>query len=303
MFEQISCKTALNVSLFKDKLYASINPYIGCAHQCRYCYVQAEKYSKGNETNSVKVKINILNVLIKNIARYVRDDKYSQGVIYLGTSSDPYQLAEKEFRISYKILCFLLENTNYNIHIFTKSDLILEDISLFKRYRDRINISITIITDDEMLKKIFEPFSSSVNERLNCIKKLTNEGINCGCSIMPILPYITDSEKALDSLLRKLKQHNCSYIWWDYLTLRENITNIPKPSQKQIYFDLLLQHFPGLVKKYSLLYGNKFLPKKAYQKNIDGKIIRIAKKYSLSYWGPKWTYYRSSNQLVFKFNH
>jgi DNA repair photolyase len=296
----IRCKTALNVENKSKFFYASINPYLGCQHQCRYCYVQAEKYSKGNDISCVKVKFNIVDVLIKEISKYIRKTPY--GVIYLGTSSDPYQPIEEKYLISHKILSLILNHTSYNIHIFTKSALVLNDIELFKKFKERINISITLITTDERTKEIFEPNSSSILERLECIKRINFEGINCGCSFMPILPYITDSEKNLEDLFLKLKQNRCSYIWWGYLTLRKNITDIKKISQREKYYDILSKNFPELIEKYNFLYKNKFLPEKAYQKIIDKKIIGMAKKYNLPYFGPKWkNSLIQPNQLLFKF--
>lgn len=293
--EIIKCRTALNVDLVNNHLYASINPYLGCEHQCRYCYVQAEKYSKTKDLSFVKVKYNILDILLKEISKY--NQKYPSGVIYLGTSSDPYQSKEKEYLLSHKILSLVLHHTSYNIHIFTKSLLVLNDIDLFEKFKDRINISITIITTDEKIRKIFEPNSTTIKERLDCIKKLNSVGINCGCSIMPVLPYITDSDKNFENLFYNLKQYNCKYIWWGYLTLRENITNTNRQSQKKLYYNILLQHFPALLDKYNLLYQKKFLPNKTYQKFVDKEIISIAKKYNLSCFGPKWQHRFSPQQL------
>ncbi|MFN4228181.1 MAG: radical SAM protein, partial [Candidatus Ratteibacteria bacterium] len=170
---------------------------------CRYCYVQSEKYSKTRDLSYVKVKYNILDILLKEISKYKR--KYFSGVVYLGTSSDPYQPKEKEYFLSFKILSLILSHTSYNIHIFTKSSLILKDIDLFKKFSDRINISISMITTNEEIKKIFEPNSDNIEKRLDCIKNLTSEGINCGCSIMPILPYITDSEQNFEELFFNLR--------------------------------------------------------------------------------------------------
>ena len=196
----INCKTALNITINRsnNEFEASINPYVGCYHRCNYCYVQAEKYSKGKSIDTVEVKINIIDVLIKQLGNLL--NKNLVGTIYLGTSSDPFQPVEKKYKISHKILSLLLEHTPYNVHIFTKSNLILDELDLLKKFKERINISITIITTDEKLKDIFEPYSASIEERLNCMKELNLNNISCGCSIMPILPYITDTKENIENL-------------------------------------------------------------------------------------------------------
>lgn len=295
--EFIVCKTALNVEKDAENLCASINPYLGCSHKCKYCYVRAEKYSKGRNLEIVKVKYNIIEILLKELPKYLI--KFNTGIVYLGTSSDPYQPVEQKYHISKKILSILLNHTPYNIHIFTKSKYILDDIDLFKNFKDRINISITLITTNEKIKNIFEPNASSIEERLKCIKTLNLEGVNCGISLMPILPYINDEEKSLEDLLIRVKNSFCKYIWWGYLTLRDNIRSIDTISQKQVFYSILYKHFPLLVKKYSILYKKSISPNKNYQKFIDKKIMLLAKKYDIPYYGPKWG--KTQYQLFFNF--
>jgi len=284
-----NCKTALNISInrYTNEIEASINPYLGCFHRCNYCYVQAEKYSKEKNIDEVEIKINIIDVLIKQLNNLL--PKYSSGIVYLGTSSDPFQPVERKYKLSHKILSLLLEHTPYNIHIFTKSVLILDELELIKKFKERVNISITIITTDEKIKNIFESYSSSIEERLCCMNEFNSNNISCGCSIMPILPYITDTKDNIEKLFSTLKEAYCSYIWWGYLTLRENITQINKISQKEKYFAILSQHFPELIEKYKILYKNKILPNLEYQKIIDTRLKFYAKKYKISYCGPKWT--------------
>ncbi|MCS7227803.1 MAG: radical SAM protein [Endomicrobia bacterium] len=292
-----SCKTALNVGNIKDIFYASINPYLGCTHQCVYCYVQAEKYSKGKDVFFTYVKHNIIDILIKELSKYTI--KYQKGIIYLGTSSDPYQPLEQQFKLSHKILSIIFNNTSYNVHIFTKSKNILDDIELFTKFKNRVNISITITTIDEKIKNIFEPNSHSVKERLECIKKLNLNEITTGCAMMPILPFITDNETHIEQLIFQLKQFKCKYIWWDYLTLRNNITNSTKLSQKQKFYEILSTNFPHLLNKYLLLYNNKILPTLKYQNFINRKIIKIIRKYNLSYFSPKFSLFDESYHRLF----
>jgi DNA repair photolyase len=284
-----NCKTALNISInrYTNEIETSINPYLGCSHRCNYCYVQAEKYSKEKNIDEVEIKINIIDVLIKQLNNLLA--KYSSGIVYLGTSSDPFQPVERKYKLSHKILSLLLEHTPYNIHIFTKSVFILDELELIKKFKERVNISITIITTDEKIKNIFEPYSSSIEERLYCMKEFNSNNISCGCSIMPILPYITDTKDNIEKLFSTLKEAYCSYVWWGYLTLRENITQINKISQKEKYFTILSKHFPELVEKYKILYKNKISPNLEYQKIVDTRLKFYAKKYKISFCGPKWT--------------
>lgn len=304
-YELINCKTALNISCKDKYLDATINPYIGCYHSCKYCYVQSEKYRQVDSPeelfNKVKVKTNIVERFIKEIAKY--KEKCYEGVIYLGSSSDPYQPIENEFKLSHKIVEIILKYTPYKLHIFTKSKLVLNDIDLFQQYNSRVAISVSLITVLEKTKNIFEPNSSSVEERLYCISELNKKGINTGCAIMPILPYITDSDEQLTELISTLSKFGSEYIWWGYLTLRENITKKSlvgqiSESQKEVYYKVLEKHFPQYINEYRILYKNHISPDKKYQKLIDKKIFYISKKYKISFRGPQWSLQNKSLSYV-----
>jgi DNA repair photolyase len=281
-YEIYRCKTALNISKDDEDLFsASINPYIGCSNACKYCYVQADKYRRVSQPEElfakVRVKTNIIEKLIKEILKYKK--RNISGTICLGSASDPYQFIERKFRLSRGIAEYLLKNTDYNLHIFTKSDIILDDISLFKDFKDRIAVSISLITVNEKLKKIFEPNSPDVSRRLNCILKLVNNDIYSGVAVMPVLPFITDTENNLKDLFSALGKIKVKFIWWGTLTLRD--------SQKQVYYSLLKKYFPSYIEKYNQIYNSHISPNKEYQSMIDYRVRKLAKIYKIDTNGPK----------------
>jgi DNA repair photolyase len=57
-----------------------------------------------------------------------------------------------------------------HLDIITKSDLILRDIDLLKKFQDCIAALSLSITDDK-IKNDLEPLSSSAEKRMNALKK------------------------------------------------------------------------------------------------------------------------------------
>lgn len=121
------CKSAISKCGFPGGGWC-INPYVGCGHNCQYCYARfMKRFTNHLEEwgNFIDVKVNITEVLKKEINR----PKFQKGRIYIGTVTDPYQPIEGKYQLTRKIL-EILKNYKNPISILTKSDLVLRDIDL-----------------------------------------------------------------------------------------------------------------------------------------------------------------------------
>jgi DNA repair photolyase len=148
-----------------------INPYVGCAHGCRYCYASFMKRFTGHMEpwgEFVDVKVNAPEVLRCQLRRARR------GSILIGTVTDPYQPAEKKYRITRGCLEALLE-CQFPINILTRSPLVVRDIDLFERFED-ISVGISITTDREEIRKTFEPNAPSIQSRMEALKRVHKAG-------------------------------------------------------------------------------------------------------------------------------
>jgi DNA repair photolyase len=160
-----------------------INPYVGCGHGCRYCYASFMKRFTGHLEpwgGFIDVKVNAPHLLRKQLKRA------KQGVVALGTVTDPYQPIEKRYQLTRKCLEVLLD-AQLSVNLLTRSPLCLRDIDLFKQFK-RIEIGLSITTHDEGIRKIFEPCSPSVLSRVKALKALHQEKIHTYAFIGPILP-------------------------------------------------------------------------------------------------------------------
>ena len=160
-----------------------INPYVGCAHGCRYCYASFMKRFTGHLEpwgEFVDVKVNAPQVLKRQLKKAAR------GSVLLGTVTDPYQPAERSYSITRGCLEALLER-QFPVHLLTRSPLCLRDMDLFKHFEE-IEVGLSITTDDEKTKRLFEPRSPTIQSRIDALGTLHKAGISTYAFIGPLLP-------------------------------------------------------------------------------------------------------------------
>lgn len=182
-----------------------INQYIGCQYSCKYCYAKFmyRWYSYGRWGSWVVVKEN-MPFLIKN--------KYVNGLVCMSSVSDPYQPIERRLKLTRSIL----ENMNKRIRlsILTKSDLVLRDIDLFKRFND-IEVGLTVNGFDIDIKRDLEPYSPSVSKRIDALKALHENGVRSYAFISPIIPGLTEVEDIIGET-----EDFVDYYWFEFLNLK-----------------------------------------------------------------------------------
>ncbi len=217
--KEIQCKSAIGKCGFPGGGFA-INPYTGCSHNCLYCYARFMRRFSGHDEKwgtFVDAKINIAEVLAKQL----KSGKYDNGPIYIGTVTDPYQEAEKKYELTRNVLKLLAER-NIPVSILTKSDLVLRDLDLLKKFK-HVDINFTVNTFDEKWKKLVEPDSPSIAARLNAIKKLHESNISTMVMIGPYWPFFTDAEP----MFIKFKELGVSKIWAEsFNTVGGNWTDV-----------------------------------------------------------------------------
>jgi DNA repair photolyase len=233
---EVECKSALVRSKIEGTDYA-LNPYIGCQHGCVYCYAEfMKKYTNHSEEwgTFVDAKINIADRLGEQVKRT------KPGVVQLSTVTDAYQPVEKEFCLTRRCL-EILADFDFPISIQTKSDLVLRDMDILKRIKDK-DIGFTITCADPKMEKIFEPGAASLDRRLEALKKLQENDIPTFVFVGPILPYFSDSIEALRSLFGKLKEIGIDRIYVDRM-------NYLKGKRKRIA-SVLKNQFPDALRLY-----------------------------------------------------
>lgn len=186
VISEIYSSSIITKSNLPDSDYV-INPYVGCSHSCIYCYARFMKRFTNHKEEwgtFVDAKINAPNLIPTDTTRY------KGKLIFLSSVTDPYIPLERKYKLTRKIIEKLIP-LEPNLGIQTKSDLVLRDVDLFKKF-ENCEVGLTITTLDDNLRKEVEPFSASVEKRINALKILKKSGIKTYVFIGPILPYLTD---------------------------------------------------------------------------------------------------------------
>ena len=195
--------------LIKSKLPESdyvINPYIGCPHACKYCYARfMRRFTKHDEKWGDFLDIKICS-------KPINLRKIENKTVFIASTTDCYNPLEEKYKITQNVL-MQLENSNANIVITTKSNLILRDINILKKITN-LKVALSINTLDEAFRMDMDS-ACSINERLKTLKELHRHGINTVVFISPIFPYITDCK----SIIQETNSYTNQY-WFEELNLR-----------------------------------------------------------------------------------
>lgn len=202
--DEVYAKTILSKSKVFDY---TINPYIGCEHGCTYCYARFMKRFTDHKEEwgkFVDVKVNAASLLQREIK------KKRPGVVWISGVCDPYQSLEKEYELTKRCLGILLKH-GWPVTVQTKSPLVLRDVESLRKF-DEVEVGLTITTADENIRKIFEPNSPPVEQRIETLEKLHSAGVKTFAMIAPLLPKTKDlatqlSGKADYVLIDKMNYH------------------------------------------------------------------------------------------------
>jgi len=168
----------------KSQIYDyALNAYVGCGHQCAYCYAAFMKRFTGHKEKwgtFVDVKVNAPELLAKEVK------KKRPGRVWVSGVCDPYQPLEEKYKLTRRCV-EILADSNWPFTVQTKSALVMRDVDIFKRAAD-CEVGLSVTTADDAIRKIFEPGASSVEKRLEALETLHANGIRTFAMIAPILP-------------------------------------------------------------------------------------------------------------------
>jgi len=224
----------------------NMNIYRGCSHGCIYCDSRSLCYRIEN-FEQIRAKQDAL--------RIIRDDllkKRKRGIIATGAMSDPYNPCEKELKLTRNAL-ELINAYRFGVAIDTKSTLIVRDVNILKdiQVNSPVLVKITITTADDNLSKIIEPNAPVSSERFDAVKKLNENGVYTGILMMPILPFIDDTEENILNIVHKAKESGARFIYPAIgMTLRTG--------NREYYYEKLDQYFPGIKEKYIKQYDMRY---------------------------------------------
>lgn len=249
MIAEIRAKTMLSSSKTPDSLFGlkyNMNLYRGCAHQCIYCDSRSLCYGI-EDFADVLVKVNAIELLERELA-----SKRQKGLIGTGSMNDPYQPVERDYQLTRRALEVIAQH-GFPVSILTKSDLVLRDLDLLQaiRERSRAVVSFTITTVDDSLSKKLEPGAPPSSARFAALAQLGRAGIEAGVMLMPVLPFIEDTEENITGVVKRAAQAGARHVVpWFGMSMRDR--------QRAYFYARLDELFPGLRARYEARFGDRY---------------------------------------------
>jgi DNA repair photolyase len=253
-YREEPCKVALN--RVKGMPFAwSLNPYMGCAHRCTFCYVRAfelraDRPSGDRYGRSIRVKINVAHVLREELARRSRERE----TVSIGAATDPYQPAEGRYRLT-RACIEVLRDARNPFHVITRSPMIVRDIDVLAEaaVRAKVSVSFSIPTLDEEVWRKSEPGTPPPRQRFRALRTLVDAGIDAGVAVAPVLPGISDHPEQLRAVVEAAREAGARHLWAGVLHLR--------PGTREHFLAELARDWPEHLDDYERLYGRRaYLP-------------------------------------------
>lgn len=226
----------------------TMNIYKGCCHGCIYCDSRSDCY-RVEDFDRVRAKKDALVILRNDLQRKVKT-----AVIGMGAMSDPYNPFERDLELTRHAL-ELIDAYGFGVGIATKSPLVTRDTDILRNIAEHspVLVKMTITTADDALASRIEPHAPPPSERLNALRKLSDAGIFTGVLLMPVLPFILDSDENVLSVVRRAKECGARFVYPFFgVTLRAN--------QHDHFFHCLNERFAGqgLREQYIARFGDRY---------------------------------------------
>jgi DNA repair photolyase len=253
-YREEPCRSALN-GVCGMPFAWSLNPYMGCAHRCTFCYVRAfearaDRPSDDRYGASIRVKPNVAEVLRRELAR----PSWQREHVAIGTATDPYQPAEGRYRLSRACIEALAEAAT-PFSIITRSPLVVRDLDVLTAAARRAKVSVTfsVPTLDTEIWRRTEPGTPPPHQRLRALTTLVEAGIDAGVGMAPILPGLSDRPELLAEVVRAARAAGATGIWANLLYL--------KPGTREHFLSTLGRDWPELLPEYERRYASRaYLP-------------------------------------------
>jgi len=270
-YREVEVKSALNA--VKGMPFDwSLNPWLGCAHKCVYCFARAyharyrEKNVGTDFDSNVEVRVNIANVLRNELHRR------REGSLAIGTATDPYQPIEGKYQLTRRCLEALVDYP-MPTSIVTKGPLVVRDIDVLRKLDQKTELTVFFsvpCVDDEVVRKT-DPGTAPPRQRLRALRMLREAGIDAAVLCMPVLPGISDSEESLDAAARAASEAGATAFRHRPLKIDVEI--------QEYYYDFLATEFPVAVPLYATLYQGGVHPRRDYEHQLEERVRRVRARY------------------------
>ena len=253
-YREEPCRSALN-RVKGMPFNWSLNPYMGCVHQCTFCYVRAferraDRPADDRYGRTIRIKTNVAEVLRRELAR----PSWAYEGVAVGAATDPYQPAEGRYRLTRACIEAFADAAN-PFSLITRGPLIVRDVDVLVEAARRAEVSVvfSVPTLDEDVWRTTEPGTAPPRQRLRALRTLVEAGVKASVGMAPILPGLSDRPEQLAEVVRAARDAGACGIWANLLYLR--------PGTREHFLEHLAQDWPEEAERYERLYaGRAYLP-------------------------------------------
>jgi DNA repair photolyase len=301
-------RSVLNTPASTHMGFWSINPYVGCEFGCTYCYARdthrwvVERLGSGADGQRVSPSAELSTeeslprrpaaplppweafekeILVKSgvaevLSRTLKPARLAGQSLVIGTATDPYQPAERRFRLTRRILEVLRSYHGLSIEIITKSPLVTRDLDLLQALsqQNEVNVNISLATADPRLARRLELRSPVPGARLRALRRLTEGGVYAGLIVAPIIPGITDDWAGLARLMEAAKEAGARYVIGSALRLG--------PAARRRFLPVLEREFPALYERYRRHYAGSDMASRSYQDALTRRLNALRQAYGFA---------------------
>jgi DNA repair photolyase len=274
-YREEPCRSALN-RVRGMPFEWSLNPYMGCAHQCTFCYVRAfelraDRPSDSRYGRSIRVKINVADVLRAELAR---PSWRGEGVA-VGAATDPYQPAEGRYRLT-RACIEVFAGASNPFSLITRGPMIIRDVDVLVEASRNAEVSVmfSVPTLDPEVWRTTEPGTAPPRQRLEALKRLVDAGIKAGVGMAPILPGLSDRPEQLEEVVKAAREAGATSIWANLLYLR--------PGTREHFLEALARDWPEELERYERLYERRAYLKNEQTKPVKDAVGELRQRYGIA---------------------
>ena len=254
----------------------TINPYRGCQHACAYCYARGSHeylgYGYGEDFHQrILVKINAAQVLREELRR----PSWRRDPVLIGANVDPYQPAERRYRLTRSILRILRDHYN-PVSIITKSPTILQDLDVLQEMSrlGLVRVLISVGTLNREVWQKLEPQAPNPEKRIQALGELVKAGVPAGIMLAPIIPGLSDDPASLEAVIKMAVDYGAHFINPIVLHLR--------PGAKEWFMAEMERKYPDLVATFAQIYRASSYAPADYQERMQELAGRLKRKWGVA---------------------
>lgn len=307
-YHAAAARSVLNAPAATGMAFWSLNPYVGCAFGCAYCYARDAHRHAMERAGGLAAATGLddagdgaadaalppwlafeRRILVKREAPALLRHALRPGraawraivergePLAIGTATDPYQPAERRFGVTRAVLGVLAELEGVRVGLVTKSALVTRDAALLATIagRSRLTVHVSLITTDRELARRIEPRAPTPEARLRAVRRLREAGVDVGVNCMPVLPGVTDGPAMLRALVAAVAEAGATHLNACALRLRA--------AARRRYLPWLAESFPALGARYRAAYATGHQPGEAYRVGLRARLQRLCAEYGVTY--------------------